>query len=88
MSDVGILYRTHVLPSTSTLAPFPSMTTSIVVPIFSNSAASTLGRVIPKVPGAMRVVEVFVTSMGDCCLLIEQFPFSGRRVAHLVLDRH
>lgn len=57
----------------------------MVVPIFSNSAASTLGIVIARAPGATRVVLVLVTSMGDCCLLTAQAEFSAVRPAQLVL---
>jgi len=80
------LSKAYVLPSTTVFAPFPSITTSIVVPMFSNSVASTLGKVIARAPGATSVVEVFVTSMGDCCLLTAQSVFSGVRPAQLVLD--
>ena len=78
--------KAYDFPSTTVAAPFPSITTSMVVPMFSNSAASTLGMVIARAPGATRVVDVFVTSMGDCCLLTAQSPFSAARAAQLVLE--
>lgn len=79
------LAKAYAFPPTTVSAPFPSITTSMVVPMFSNSAASTFGMVIARAPGVTRVVEVLVTSMGDCCLLTAQSPFSAERAAQLVL---
>lgn len=77
----------YVLPSTVVLAFFPSMTTSIVVPMFSNSAASTAGKLIVRAPGATNVVDVFVTSIGDCCVLVAHAEFSTARPAQPVLKQ-
>jgi len=62
---------------TTVLTPLPSITTLIVVPIFSNLAIATAGKLIVSALGATSIVEVLVTSIGDCLVLIAHAAFSG-----------
>ena len=77
--------RTYVFPSTTVLPPLPSITTSIVVPIFSNSVVLTVGNVILRTPAATAVVTLGVMSIGDWVLERAQAELFTDRDAQFVL---
>lgn len=82
---VTYLGYTYSFPQGSVIVPpFPSITTSTVVPKFSNSASSKLGIENFTSPAAVRVVDVLVISIGDCWVLVEQAMLSGLRFCQFV----
>lgn len=58
----------------------------MVVTRFSNSADATVGRVVLSVPGGTSVVDEFVTSMGDCTMLVAHTMLSAERLAQFALE--
>lgn len=67
------------------MAFVPAITTSTVLPRFSNAALSNAGIFSFRAPAAMSVVVVVVMSMGDWMVEVEQAVLLGERDAQFRL---